>query len=60
VMLGSGAVATILLNAAYDAHSNYQLGVCCILPLLLWNAVAMVLLGRYPFNAETDAPLAAA
>jgi MFS family permease len=55
VMLGSGALATILLNAAYDAHANYRLGVFCILPVLAWNAVAMLLLGRYPFNAETDA-----
>ena len=54
VMLGSGALATILLNAAYDANGDYRIGVFCILPVLAWNAIAMLLLGRYPYTAETD------
>jgi len=54
-MLGSGALATVLLNAAYDGGHSYRRAVLCIIPLLVWNAAAMLFLGRYPFNAETDA-----
>ncbi len=54
VMLGSGAVMMVLLNAAYDAGAGYRTVVLLLIPVLAWNGAALLLLGRYPFNAETD------
>ena len=56
ILLGSGALATVLLNAVYDGGKSYRTAVLCILPLLAWNSAAVLFLGRYPFNSRTDAP----
>ena len=56
IWLGTGALATVLLNAVYDGGKSYRIAVLYILPLLVWNSAAVLFLGRYPFNARTDAP----
>jgi MFS family permease len=55
IVLGAGALAMILLNLTYDLTKSYTIAVLAIIPFLVWNSVGMLLLGRYPFSAETDA-----
>lgn len=56
VLLGVGALALVLLNAVYDHYGSYRIGVEAMLPLLVWNGIAMLLLGRYRFGGAHDAP----
>jgi MFS family permease len=54
IMLSSAALLMVLFNAAYDAGSGYQRVVWLLVPLLLWNGIAMFWIGRYPFNVPAD------
>ncbi len=55
VLLGAGALALVLLNLIYDLAKSYDLAVVAIAPFLVWNSVATLLLGPYPFGG-TVAP----
>jgi MFS family permease len=54
IMLTSAALLMVLFNTAYDAGSGYQRVVWLLVPLLMWNGIAMLWMERYPFNAPTD------
>ena len=55
VLLGATALTMVLLNVAYDAGIGYRLPVLWMIPLFLWNGVALLFLGPYPFKAGNDA-----
>jgi MFS family permease len=55
VLLGAGAVALVLLNLAYDLTKSYSLAVLAIMPFLVWNSLATLLLGPYRFGARPGA-----
>jgi len=50
VLLGAGALALVLLNLIYDLTKSYDLAVVAIAPFLVWNSLAVVLLGPYRFG----------
>lgn len=57
ILLGAGALALVLLNLTYDLAKSYAPAVIGIMLVLLWNAAAPLILGRYRFGA-TDGPAA--
>jgi len=54
VLLGAGALALVMLNFTYDMSKSYRFAVLAIIPFLIWNSVATVLLGRYRFEAGKE------
>ena len=57
IQLAAGALATVLLNAAYDAGIGYRTSILFITPFLVWNGLALLFLGRYPYTAANDVKL---
>jgi len=55
VLLGVTALTMVLLNVAYDSGLGYRIAVLWMIPLFIWNGIAVLFLGPYPFNALTDA-----
>jgi MFS family permease len=53
VLLGATALTMVLLNVAYDAGIGYRIPVLWMMPLFLWNGVALLFLGPYPFRGGT-------
>ncbi|MBW8745129.1 MAG: MFS transporter [Sphingomonas sp.] len=51
LLLGITALTTVLLNLVYDHTTSYLLGIEAMVPLLAWNGLVMLLLGRYRYGA---------
>jgi MFS family permease len=56
-MLVVASIATVGFNAVYDQTGSYRLAVLAIIPLLIWNVLAPLLMGPYRYHAGADVPL---
>ena len=54
MLLGTSAVATVLLNMVYDQAGSYRLGIKTMIPLLSWNGLVMLILGRYRYGGSAS------
>jgi MFS family permease len=48
------SVTTVMLNAIYDRTGSYRLAILAVIPFLVWNVVAPLLMGRYRYDASND------
>ena len=48
------SITTVMLNSIYDRTGSYRLAIFAIIPFLIWNVVAPLLMGRYHYDSRND------